>query len=119
MFAYISLSLLLLLLTYVPCALGTAPSELSRRADRRTGCHQSMNAGHAFIFFYTSTEPDFQFGIETKYTTYYPKTLKSALRLDYLLLGGLTALDECGWQRARAVHSTTWREVGGHRGDIY
>jgi hypothetical protein len=110
---------ILLLFAYIPGALSTSQSHPTEQPDKRTGCHKSINSRHAFIFFRTDKEPDFDFGIMTDYITYYPKALESALKLNYFRPHHLSSQDECGWQQARSVRSTSWGEVGGHRGDIY
>jgi hypothetical protein len=110
---------ILLFLTYLPYALSTPQSNLAQQAGKRTGCHKSISPRYTFLFFRTDTEPDFDFAIKTGYTTYYPKALESSLRLDYFRPHVLSTRNECGWKKAKSVHSRSWGEVGGHRGDIF
>jgi hypothetical protein len=110
---------ILLFLTFLPYAFGTPQPNLTRQAGKRTGCHKSVSPRYTFLFFRTDNEPDFDFAIMTEYTTYYPKALESALRLDYFRPLVLSTRNECGWKKAKSVHSRSWGEVGGHRGDIY
>jgi hypothetical protein len=110
---------ILLFLTYLPYAFSTPQSNLTRQAGKCTGCHKSISPAHTFLFFRTDNEPDFDFAIKTEYTTYYPKALESALRLDYFRPLILSTRNECGWKKAKSVHSRSWGEAGRHRGDVY
>jgi hypothetical protein len=106
---HIRISFILLLITNLPYAL-SAPQ--ASTTDKRTGCHRSDSL-FTFIPARIKSEPDFDFGIRTSYTTYYPKALKNALLLADFQPYVLTNNDQCGWQKAGSVNS------GGHRGDVY
>jgi hypothetical protein len=100
---------ILLLLTSLPYTFG---SPQANTTDKRTGCHQSDSL-YTFIPTRIRSEPEFDFGIRTSYTTYYPKALKNALLLDNFHPYVLSNNDQCGWKKARSV------SAGGHRGDVY
>jgi hypothetical protein len=86
------ISFILLLLMNLPYTFSAPPANTT---DKRTGCHQS-NSLYTFISARTKSEPDFDFGIRTSYTTYYPKALKNALLLDDFTPYVLSNNDQCG-----------------------
>jgi hypothetical protein len=80
--------------------------------DKRTGCFTSDSVFN-FIPSRIEREPDFNFGIRTSYTTYYPKTLKLALAADGFKHYVLSPYESCGWNEVRSAHKV------GHRGNVY
>jgi hypothetical protein len=103
----------------IPLPKTTSLSVPTTPPDHRTGCHTPHSFFRTFLAFTTPEDSDFTFAIQTKYTTYYPAALNSALRLDAFEPYHLSTAEYCGWTKAKSVHATTWLETGRHRGDVY
>ncbi|KAF2028446.1 hypothetical protein EK21DRAFT_20294, partial [Setomelanomma holmii] len=111
----------LLLLEYYP-RVQAAPASLETAVTKHNiGCHEFVSSHHDFILFRTlyDEDQDFDFAIETRYTTFYPTVLKMALKLDYFVPNVYIQQAKCGWHKARSVRSPSWSQVGQHRGTIF
>jgi hypothetical protein len=109
--------IIFLLLTYLPHTLSTPATDSSKSTDTRTGCLNSRNLFNTLIFFRTDSDPEVDFAIKTSYTAYYPKAIKSDLRLSGFQI--LDSFNACNWQKSMSVRARSLGEVGRHRGDVY
>ncbi|KAF1915714.1 hypothetical protein BDU57DRAFT_281176 [Ampelomyces quisqualis] len=109
--------ILFLFLVCFSYGLATPISHSSEPISKRVGCLTWPGLWRTLIQFQTDSDPEIEFAIKTGYTMYYPKALKSDLRLSGFRLQESSA--ECGWQKATSVRVNSWAVPGHHRGDIY
>lgn len=106
--------LIFLLLTCLPYTLAANPNKL---IEPHTSCLNPRNLFSTLVYFRIDSDPDLDFAIKTSYTAYYPKALKTDLKLH-----GFEILERshgCGWTKSLSVYAKTSGEVGRHRGDVY
>jgi hypothetical protein len=115
---HLCITYLLLLILYVPYASSTPSPPAPAKPIKPYGCHKGSDFTNVFIFFQTSADPYFDFGIKTHHREYYPKALESALRLDDFQVRYLSTADKCGWHKTKSVTAPP-AAIGGTRGTIY
>lgn len=110
-------SLLLFLLPTLSSAFYTPFPKLNEFDRRSLACRSGSDKWLSFIPFTTEQDPQFEFGIKTTWTIFYPHLLSMALRVDNFTLVRQPSNGFCNWNRARVVVSNDWLRT--LRGDVY
>lgn len=110
-------SLFLFLLPSLSSAFYTPFPNLNEFDRRSLACQSGSDKWLSFMPFTTEQDSQFEFGIKTTWTIFYPHLLSMALRIENFTLAGQPSNGFCNWQKARVVVSNDWLRT--FRGDIY
>ncbi|KAI8940976.1 hypothetical protein NX059_002226 [Plenodomus lindquistii] len=110
---------LFLLLLPLSSAIRNSSSAHAESFQRRSGCHDRLNANSEMIVFRSQSEDAFEYAITTPYKKYYPKLLLYALQANKFELSVWRKDQECGWIKRDSVYGPLGIVSANHRGDTY